>query len=96
MLAADALTAIAPETWQDMVVVPHPTAQRLTLTTNAAAVWSAVREGEDAPEPETLAEPAAILVWRHEAVPMWRELSAPTRRWRGTRPPMACRLARFA
>ena len=34
-----------------------------------------MREGEDAPEPEMLTEPAEILVWRQKAVPMWRALS---------------------
>ena len=75
VLAGDALTTIPPEAWQDLVVTPHPTARRLTLTTNAGAVWSAVRADEEAPEPETLAEPAEILVWRHDSVPMWRQLS---------------------
>ena len=76
VLTGEALGSIPPDAWQDLVVVAHPTAHRLDLATNAAAIWSALREEETPPDPETLAEPARILVWRHEAVPMWRELSA--------------------
>ena len=76
VLTGAALAAIPPEAWQDLVVVAHPAAHRLDLTTNAAAIWTALREDETPPDAETLAAPARILVWRHEATPMWRELSA--------------------
>ena len=75
VLLGDALAAIPPEAWQDLVVVPHPTAHRLDLATNATAIWTALREDETPPDAAPLDRPAAILVWRHEATPMWRELS---------------------
>lgn len=75
VLAGDALATIPPEAWQDLVVVPHPAAHRLDLATNAAAIWAALREDETPPDAEALDRAAAILVWRHEGTPMWRELS---------------------
>ena len=76
VLTTEALAAIPPEAWQDLVVVTHPAARRLDLATNAAAIWSALREEETPPDAETLAAPARIVVWRHETTPMWREMSA--------------------
>ena len=76
VLTAEVLGAIPPEAWQDLVVVTHPAAHRLDFATNAAAIWTALRAEETPPDAETLAEPAKILVWRHETTPMWRELSA--------------------
>jgi hypothetical protein len=63
-----------PDIWQDLIFTPHPTATRLDLTTNAPAIWRALKNDEMPPDAETLEEPVRILVWRQENTPMFREL----------------------
>jgi hypothetical protein len=69
------VAAFAPEIWKDLTFAPHPTAMRLDLTTNAPAIWRALKADEMPPDAVTLAEPARILVWRQENTPMFRELA---------------------
>jgi hypothetical protein len=64
----------APEIWQDLTLTPHPTAVRLDLTTNAPAIWRALKNDETPPDAEILDEPARVLVWRQDNTPMFREL----------------------
>ena len=47
---APQLAAIAPEQWTRLVFAP-PTATRLTLKTNAADIWSALRDETAPPVP---------------------------------------------
>lgn len=64
----------APEVWKDLTFTAHPTAARLDLLTNAAAIWRALKADETPPDAETSDEPVRILVWRQENTPMFREL----------------------
>jgi hypothetical protein len=69
-LGIEALTALEPEAWPNLVLEPHPTAIRLTFKTNAAHIWSALKSEEAPPKPQHLPEPQAILVARaHGAFP---------------------------
>jgi putative DNA-binding protein len=68
------VAAFAPEIWKDLTFVPHPTAARRDLTTNAAAVWRALKADETPPDAVTLDEPVRILVWRQDTTPMFRAL----------------------
>ena len=43
-LTIDALAPLAPEAWPQLTLKPHPTAIRLTFRTNAAEIWSALKE----------------------------------------------------
>lgn len=70
------LAGIAPERWTKLTFMPHPTAQRLTFSTNAADIWSALREGNAPPAPRLLLEPQAILVWRQDVTARFRSLPA--------------------
>jgi hypothetical protein len=70
------VASFAPEMWKDLTFVPHPTAARLDLGTNAASIWRALKADETPPEAATLAEPARLLVWRQDTIPMFRELPA--------------------
>jgi hypothetical protein len=70
------LAALAPEAWPNLVLQPNPTAIRLTFTTNAADIWSALKN-ESAPlKPMHLPEPQAIIVWRQDFMARFRPLSA--------------------
>jgi len=64
----------APEVWKDLTFTAHPTAARLDLLTNAAAIWRALKADETPPDAEMSDEPVRILVWRQENTPMFREL----------------------
>ena len=70
------MAAFAPEAWAGLSFEPHPSAQRLDLSTNAAAVWLALKADEDPPEPAVLAEPGRLLIWRQDVTPMFHQLSA--------------------
>jgi hypothetical protein len=74
-LRIDTLAAIAPEAWPGLVFEPHPTAIRLTFKTNAAEIWSALKNEAAPPKPEHLLEPQAIVVWRQDFMARFRPLS---------------------
>jgi hypothetical protein len=69
------LAALAPEDWPKLVFVPHPTAIRLTFTTNAADIWSALKSETAPPKAMHLPEPQPILVWRQDFMSHFRPLS---------------------
>jgi len=84
------LAMITPEHWTRLVFTPHPTPRRLTFATNAADIWSAVRDESALPCPRQLPDPQAILVWHRDATAhfrplgpeeamMWNETAAGTR-----------------
>jgi hypothetical protein len=75
-LRIEMLIAIAPEDWPSLVFEPHPTAMRLTFKTNAADIWSALKNEEAPPKPQQLPEPQSILVWRQEFMSRFRPLAA--------------------
>jgi hypothetical protein len=75
-LGIDALAAVAPEAWPNLVFEPHPTALRLTFKTNAADIWSALKDEEAPPKPKHLTEPQAIVVWRQDFMARFRPVSA--------------------
>jgi len=70
------MAAFAPEAWARLTFRPHPSAQRLDLSTNASAVWLALKADEEPPDPVSLAEPSRLLVWRQDVTPMFHQLSA--------------------
>ena len=74
VLELTAMASFAPERWNDLTFRPHPSAARLDLSTNASAVWLALKHDETPPDAATLEEPARILVWRQDTTPMFREL----------------------
>ena len=69
------LAALKPEAWPYLVFQPNPTAIRLTFATNAAAIWSALKNETAPPKPAQLPEPQAIIVWRQEFTARFRPLS---------------------
>jgi hypothetical protein len=69
------MAAFAPEAWAGLTFKPHPSAQRLDLYTNAAAVWLALKADEDPPDPVLIQEPGRLLVWRQDVTPLFHQLS---------------------
>jgi len=74
-LALADLAAVPPELWSNLVFTPHPSAARLTLTTNAHSLWLALKDEKAPPEVETFETPETVLVWRREATPRLRRAS---------------------
>jgi hypothetical protein len=70
------LAEVAPEDWPRLVFTPHPTAYRLTFTTNAADIWSALHGEAAPPKAQTLPEPQAVLVWRQDVTARFRPIGA--------------------
>lgn len=70
------LAAIPPEDWPQLTFAPHPTVVRLQTATNAADIWSALKDGGAPPAPARLPEPGAIVVWRQELMARFRPLGA--------------------
>ena len=73
-LRIEALAVLVPEAWPDLVLKPHPTAQRLSFRTNAAEIWTALKSETAPPRPARLPKPQAILVWRQEFMARFRPL----------------------
>jgi hypothetical protein len=76
LLSLGALATLAPEDWPRLVFQPHPTAIRLTFRTNAADIWSELKEGGTPPKAMHLPEPQAIVAWRQDFTARFRPLSA--------------------
>jgi hypothetical protein len=70
------LANIPAEDWPRLTFQPHPTAIRLTLKTNAAAIWSALKDETAPPKPQRPPEPQAFLVWRQDFMARFRPLDA--------------------
>ena len=70
------LAEVPPEAWPGLVLEPHPTAIRLTFATNAAEMWTALKDEEPPIKPVRLPEPQAILVWRDGFMARFKPLSA--------------------
>jgi hypothetical protein len=73
-LALEDMAGFAPEVWNDLQFRPHPSACRLDLATNAAAIWLALKSEETPPDAAMLEEPSRLLIWRQDTTPMFREL----------------------
>ena len=70
------LAAIPAEIWGQLAFVRHPTAIRLDAHTNVGAIWTALKADEEPPGSTYAVDAAHLLVWRHNAMSMFRELAA--------------------
>jgi hypothetical protein len=75
---ADAIdpTTLAEIDWDTAVLRFVPTLGLLDVTTNAAAIWSAITAGQQPPVAELLSEIACIAIWRDALTPAFRTLDA--------------------
>lgn len=69
------LAELPPEAWPALELKPHPTAIRLTFTTNAAGIWTALKNETAPPKPTRLPEPQALLVWREGFMARFKPLT---------------------
>ena len=68
------MAGFAPEIWNDLKFEAHPSALRLDLTSNASAIWRALKNEETPPDAAALDEPSRLLIWRQDTTPMFHEL----------------------
>jgi hypothetical protein len=73
-LGVDALGRVPPEQWADLRFEVHPSAQRVTVVSNAPALFKALTEDKAHGEPASLGEPQLWLVWRQDLTPQYRSL----------------------
>jgi len=73
-LSAAALQDVAPETWEELRFVQHPSVQQLPLAWNAPALWRALEDGHEPPEAQESERIGHWLVWRHAGQPHFRSL----------------------
>jgi hypothetical protein len=66
------LARYGPERWGDLILSPQPSAVRLDLSTNAFAVWRALKDGGDVPLAAASSSRKRIIVWRREVTPTVR------------------------
>ena len=64
----------SPERWGDLSFSPQPSAARFDLSTNAFAIWRALKDEEDVPSTLTLPERERLVVWRNDVTPTVRAL----------------------
>jgi hypothetical protein len=68
------LAAIAVTDWENAILAVVPTFSLLSVTTNAAAIWSAIKSEQTPPAAVILDESAVIAIWRKEYSPTFRTL----------------------
>ncbi len=66
---------LAADAWPGLVFEPHPAAIRLTFATNAAEIWTALKNETAPPKPTRLPKPQALLVWREGFMARFKPLS---------------------
>jgi hypothetical protein len=76
VLGLNDMAGFAPEIWNDLKFRPHPSSCRIDASTNAAAVWLALKNDETPPDAVVLEIPCRLLIWRQDVTPMFRELTA--------------------
>jgi Putative DNA-binding domain len=74
VLALADMAGIAPERWNDLTFEAHPSTIRLDISTNASAVWLALKKDETPPDAVVLEQPCRLLIWRRDVTPVFREL----------------------
>src|ERR1700676_4832724 len=58
------MAGIATELWNDLTFQAHPSTFRLDVSTNASAIWLALKKDETPPDAIALGQPCRLLIWR--------------------------------
>jgi len=75
-LTRETLKAIAPEAWPELRLEFHPSLRTLELEWNTVAVWQAVSDAREVPQPARLETPRSWILWRRELRNFFRSLDA--------------------
>jgi Putative DNA-binding domain len=90
------LAAHRPEEWGRLTFAPHPSVTRLDVSTNAFAIWCAVKNGTAVPRVKKINQ--TVVAWRQGTMPMIREMPPEeamlwTEAGRGARFEILCEMA---
>ncbi|MEO8849751.1 MAG: DNA-binding domain-containing protein [Casimicrobiaceae bacterium] len=72
-MASDALALVD---WDNASLILTPTLRIARVSTNAAAIWSALAGGTMPPAADLLLEPIHLIVWRQEFTPNFRSIDS--------------------
>jgi hypothetical protein len=75
-LGMDAITAIEPERWWTLRFDLHPSLTQLSLQTNAPAIYKALVNESEPPEPLVLESAQDWMLWRRELTTQFRSTAA--------------------
>lgn len=75
-LTLEDLAALDAEGWTALAFTPHPAVRRLDFKTNAADIWTALKEETWPPQVRLNGETRQLLVFRPDAQAMFRPLSS--------------------
>ncbi|HKR33938.1 MAG TPA: DNA-binding domain-containing protein [Steroidobacteraceae bacterium] len=75
-VGVECLATIAPGDWGELRLQFHPSVQYLELATNAQALFKALSEEQQPPQPAILASPQPWLLWRQDLKTQYRSLDA--------------------
>jgi hypothetical protein len=68
------IQTIAPEVWQDMHFLPHPSVNRLNFSWNVVPLWQAMMDDLAIEDPVETTLPTAWIVWRHDLINQYAAL----------------------
>lgn len=72
--AALTISDLPATDWNAASLRLTPSASLLTMNTNAAAIWSALAQGEEPPAAAPLHAPVTLITWRHGHISCYRTL----------------------
>ncbi len=75
-LNADDLRGMAPEAWAEAVFCLHPSVRLLDMAWNSVALWQALHDGRELPQPQAMPRAGGWVVWRTGGQPHFRSLDA--------------------
>ena len=73
-LPLEALASVEPSQWPSLQFRCHPSLHRLTLRTNAPALFKALADETETPAPQRLGEAQHWIIWRQELATRYRRL----------------------
>lgn len=74
VLSLEAMAAVAPECWETLEFIAHPSCHRITFNCNAVALWKACSAGQTPPAPVKTQAPTEWILWRKQYINYYQTL----------------------
>ncbi len=68
ILEINTLASLPADLWSTMRMQPHPSLQRMNTSWNSIALWQAIQDNENPPDPAQYTTPVPWLLWRSELI----------------------------
>lgn len=75
ILTTNDLAKIPQDSWGEMRFTFHPSVKSLTFNWNALAIWQAIIQSQEVPQPSVLDQTSFCVVWRKSMQPYYCPLS---------------------